>query len=190
MASDPLGDGRPDHAVLRVRTNRHRHLWTIAICFPLACVLAWLIPDRTDPVNQLISGFILGIPGGLAGGSLALLFRKDYLTYDLRSRTIRGPSLWRNRTNYPRRGYERIEYSVYDGRIYEVREDGKRRRLIITRWVADQRDWRVLVDLLIASAGSGQEREGSDVSGPDDVEVAVVDRGHLADTESLGERDD
>ena len=40
--------------------------------------------------------------------------------------------------------------AVYDGRVYEIRTDGKRRKLLFVRWVADQRDWRVLVDLLLA----------------------------------------
>lgn len=130
--------------------NRRRHLWTIAICLPLACVVPLLLPDSTAPVSGFIGGLLLGVPAGLAGGSIALLLRTTYLTYDPRSRTIRGPSRWRNRTTYPRKGYDRLEYSVYDGRVYEIRTDGKRRKLLFVRWVADRRDWRDLVDLLLA----------------------------------------
>lgn len=129
--------------------NRRRHLWTAVVCLPLACVLPWFFPNDLDPTNQFLSGLLLGVPSGLAGGSIALLMRKAYLTYDVQTRTLRGPSRWRNLTSYPRRGYDRLEFSPYDARIYEVRTDGKRRRLMFRRWVADQGDWRALVDLLL-----------------------------------------
>jgi CRISPR/Cas system-associated endoribonuclease Cas2 len=145
----PATDTDLERAVLEVRMNRCRPLWAIIICLPLSCAVGFLLPGSDDPVIQAIGGMVLGVPAGLAGGSIALLMRNTYLTYDPRSRTIRGPSRWRLRMTYPRTGYERIEYSVYDGRIYEVRADGKRRKLMFTRWIADQRDWRALVDLML-----------------------------------------
>lgn len=137
-------------AVLNVRMNRRRPLWAIVVCLPLFFTVAFLLPGSDDFVVQFIGGMVLGVPAGLVGGSIALLMRNTYLTYDPRSRTIRGPSRWRARMTYPRKGYERLEYSVYDGRIYEVRADGGRRKLMFTRWIADQHDWRVLIDLMLA----------------------------------------
>jgi hypothetical protein len=142
-------EAEPVRTVLRVRTNRRRHGWTAIIGLPTAFVLPSLVPPGLDPTAQFLTGLLIGVPGGLAAGSIALLLRRVYLTYDARERTIRGPGYWRNNTTYPRAGYDRLEYSPYDARIYEVRADGKRRRLILRRWVANPQDWKALVDLLL-----------------------------------------
>jgi hypothetical protein len=148
----PTLDAVPALTVLRVRMNRRRHLLTIAISLPMTCLLSPLFVSQNeiDGLAGFILGLVYGVPAGLAGGSIALLLRSTYLTYDASTRTLRGPSHWRINTNYPRAGYDRVEYSPYDARLYEVRADGKRRRLFFRRWVANQQDWRVLVDLLLA----------------------------------------
>ena len=148
-------EAEPVRPVLQVRTNRRRFLLTAAVSFPVTCALPWLVgPYDVDETAKFIIGVISGLPAGLAGGSIALALRRVYLTYDAGDRTIRGPSARRNNVIYPRVGYDRLEYSPSDRRIYEVSAEGARRRLMFRRWVADPRDWEALVDLMIAHNGS------------------------------------
>ncbi|GAA2142171.1 hypothetical protein [Glycomyces algeriensis] len=46
---------------------------------------------------------------------------------------------------FPRPGGERIEYSIYNGALYEIRLDGKRRR-VATGWAREQVAWKTFVD--------------------------------------------
>ncbi|MQM25144.1 hypothetical protein [Glycomyces albidus] len=63
---------------------------------------------------------------------------------------------------FPRPGYERLEYSVYLGVLYEVRADGRRRR-VATGWAREQVAWKAFVDRFrsdhtVPAAASGERR--------------------------------
>jgi hypothetical protein len=63
---------------------------------------------------------------------------------------------------FPRPGCEQLEYSVYLGALYEVRADGKRRR-VATGWAREQVAWRAFVDRFrsdhpVPAAASGEPR--------------------------------
>lgn len=132
-----------------VRANRLR-CWSIAI-IGLALTFVLVMFDLGG-VNSTADDLTRG--AGIASMNLALwclvlLFRRWYFTFDARSRVVTASGRWKARGTYPSRRFDRIEYSVYDARIYEVRADGKRRRLPVRRWFADRRDWEALVDALL-----------------------------------------
>jgi len=54
---------------------------------------------------------------------------------------------------FPSKGYERLEYSVYWGCLFEVRADGKRRR-VARGWARDQDSWKVFVDRFMEDRSS------------------------------------
>lgn len=62
---------------------------------------------------------------------------------------------------YPSRGFDRVEYSVYDARIHQVRADGTRRLITIPRWLLNRHDWQVFVNAMLAhtsNAAGGKHR--------------------------------
>lgn len=131
--------------------NRRRCLWVAAVGFPLYFGFIVLDPvGRPDHLSEVLFLMAAVASGAPAIFALGLLLKGPHLRYYSESRRVIGPKRWGQRTEYPRSGFDRIEYSVYDARIYEIRSNGKRRRLPVMRWFADRRDWAALVDLLIA----------------------------------------
>lgn len=142
----------PTGSVLNVDLNRRR-IKRLAVIGGLTLVPTWILVFRLPPsglgaLEQFVQGLLLGGPIGLIACATTLL-RKGYLRFHPVSRTLMGPSRWVSWTAYPKAKSNRLEYSVYDARIYEVQPDGKRCRLPIHRKHADQRDWEALVDLLL-----------------------------------------
>lgn len=62
---------------------------------------------------------------------------------------------------FPRRGYERLEYSVYNGALYEVRADGRRRRVATGR-ARDQVEWKAFVDRFVRDHPIADSRSTGD----------------------------
>ncbi|MCD0444757.1 hypothetical protein LO763_14140 [Glycomyces sp. A-F 0318] len=58
---------------------------------------------------------------------------------------------------FPRPGFERLEHSVYDGVLYEVRADGKRRR-VARGWARDQAAWKTFVDRFMRDQAAAESR--------------------------------
>jgi hypothetical protein len=140
----PLPD--PARTVFTVHFNRRR-LWLIlAVSVPLAA-LALCVPAWTE-LESFFGGFARGLVIGAPIVSVLLLIRKRFLVYDLRSRVIVGPPV--RGKNSPRIGFDRLEYSVYDATIYWVDDDGRRRKAMRRSPFADQQEWAVVVDLVIA----------------------------------------
>jgi hypothetical protein len=77
--------------------------------------------------------------------------------FDVQRRRILDPRSRKDR--YPYRRFERLEYSVYDARIYQVARDGARRKLPFKRFWANREDWKTLVDLLLAHERKQEVRE-------------------------------
>lgn len=87
-------------------------------------------------------------------GAIPLILR-PVLTFKAGQVSVRTLGLVTRK--FPRRGFERLEYSVYNGILYEVRGDGKRRR-IATGWARDQVAWKTFVDRLLDSKASANLR--------------------------------
>ncbi|HEX2143873.1 MAG TPA: hypothetical protein VHG10_05105 [Glycomyces sp.] len=129
-----------------VHFNRRRLWLLLAASTPLAVAsLFW--PDASSFGDAFLGGFMWGLARGLPILSIVLLVRKKYLVYDIRHRTIVVPQ---RRRQYPRFGFNRLEYSVYDARIYQVGNDGKRRKIAGRSPFLDRQDWEALVDILVA----------------------------------------
>ncbi|WP_205324180.1 hypothetical protein [Glycomyces sp. YM15] len=158
MNPDPGARGSADpapppnlHKPIAVRSNRRRCLWVTAVGLPLCFLFILVDPESPDDVLAewlllvaSLTAFIPGVPG-----TVLLLSSHRYLVFDPVSRRLTaGPGNWRQRSIHPRRGFDRIEYSVYDARIYQIRTDGSRRRIAIPRWYLDKQDWRAFVDAL------------------------------------------
>ncbi|MDA1362461.1 hypothetical protein O1R50_22755 [Glycomyces luteolus] len=144
---NPLRD-----SMLPVRVNRYRMVGAAVVAFGVALALGMLIP-AFDPTY--LSGFLRGaVVGGTAGYgcvAIARIVRGHVLLFDKETRQIQSIGRARDWLTYPRPGFDRIEYSDVDARIYEVRKDGTHRRLPIRRWTAKRQDGDVLVDILRAN---------------------------------------
>jgi hypothetical protein len=159
--SGPIPGSAPSRTVLDVRVNRLRCLWVAAVGFPLYIAFILLDPVGSDRLSEALFS-MASVAGGVpAMIALGLLLNGPHLRYYSESGIVIGPERWGRRTEYPRSGFDRIEYSVYDSRIYEIRPNGKRRRLPVSRWFVRRRDWEALVDLLIAENGAKEVREPS-----------------------------
>ena len=146
--------------MIKVRANRLRCLSIAIISLLLSAGLIMFDPEDVDSAAEDLSrsGGILFL--NLAIWCLMPLLRRWYFTYDPRSRTVTASGRWKSKRVYPWRGSDRLEYSVYDAKIYEVAESGKRRRLPISRWFADRRDWEAFVDQLLVGRASETEVHG------------------------------
>ncbi|GAA2142165.1 hypothetical protein [Glycomyces algeriensis] len=149
----PTGSPEPVRPQIRlvVRANRFLCISVAAIGLPSTFVLIMFDPGGINSTADDLTRAAGFASFNLAFWCLVLLFRRWYFTFDARNRAVTASGRWKARGTYPSRRFDRIEYSVYDARIYEVRADGKRRRLPVRRWLADQQDWRALVDLLLAA---------------------------------------
>jgi hypothetical protein len=136
----------PPH-LLTVRYNRRRLWWSLAVTAPLT-VAVYFLPVASSHAERFLGVLVLGLTVGPTVLSIMSLFRKAFLVYDVQRGTLLGPH-GRKRW-YPGDGYLRLEYSVYDARIYEVAPDGRRRKVIGSSVFADRQDWEALVDVLIA----------------------------------------
>ncbi|SDL37742.1 hypothetical protein SAMN05216298_3690 [Glycomyces sambucus] len=150
----PADEAAPHHGALTIRTDRLRCALIAAVGIPLGIALILLDPvAERDPVEMLLS-LAGGMSLGWGSGALGLLFREP-LRFDVRSRRLHVPrsSNWRFTDVYPSPGFDRIEYSPYNARIYQVRADGRRRRLPVFRQYTNRRDWAALADLLLEHSG-------------------------------------
>jgi hypothetical protein len=142
--------------MLVVRPNRQRCFWVAALCVPQFLVhvllLSELPPTHDSKLLQLVSAGAFGF--GYWGAMH--LFRKRYLAFDHSTGTLWGSHHY-GRARYPRPGFDRLEYCVYDARIYEVATDGKRRRVPDTSWWVNREDWRALADTLLDTAPGSEQ---------------------------------
>ncbi|MCD0444758.1 hypothetical protein LO763_14145 [Glycomyces sp. A-F 0318] len=145
--------------MIKVRANRFRCLSIAITGLILSAGLILFDPEDVDSAAEDLSraGGILCL--NLAIYCLTPLLRRWYFTYDLRSRTVTASGRWRSRGVYPWRGFDRIEYSVYDAGVYEVAASGKRRRLPVVRWFADRKDWANLADILLEHQAERQDAD-------------------------------
>ena len=145
--------------VITVRPNRLRCALIAFIGLPLSLGLILFDPEsgdrQTDDLWRTGGTLLLG----LTVGCLPILFRRWYFTFDARIRRVTVSGRW-DANVYPRNNFERIEYSVYDARIYVVKAGGKRRRLPVRRWFANPRDWEVFVDRILAVQAQSAEESG------------------------------
>jgi hypothetical protein len=148
-ASNPA-DPKPRKRVA-VRSNRRRCSWVAAVGLPLW--ILFILIDPESPNDDLAEWLLMAAslaafyPGVQAA---AVLFSSHrYLVFDPATRKLTtGPGNWRQRSVFPRRGFDRIEYSIYNAQIYQVRAIGRRRRILIPRWLLNRQDWRDFVDAL------------------------------------------
>ncbi|GAA2267235.1 hypothetical protein GCM10009853_020620 [Glycomyces scopariae] len=105
-----------------------------------------LWPRRGD--FDSVGSLHLAAAGYFLFGALPLLLR-PVLTY--KEGRVSVKSLGRPAREYPSPGFERLEFSVYTGCLYEVRADGKRRK-IARGWARDLDSWKVFVDRFLADA--------------------------------------
>ncbi|MEU5156501.1 hypothetical protein [Glycomyces sp. NPDC021274] len=98
--------------------------------------IAWYWPQ--------VAGALIG---GILGVGLVSSLRRRHLTYDSQTRTVTARDriwgLWRE---YPCEGFDRLEYEAGTGRLYQVRADGKRRRVPVDRHEAVRAEWRAFID--------------------------------------------
>lgn len=135
--------------MLTVRPNRRRCLWVAAVGIPPSLVVGAWLPAIQPPHHLLVLTFAALF--GFGSWGAVLLFRKRYLAFDHSTGRLWG-SRYYGRAQYPRAGFDRLEYCIYDARIYEVSADGKRRRVPDTCWWANREDWRALADALLDTA--------------------------------------
>jgi hypothetical protein len=103
------------------------------------------------------SGFLTEVLFGAVGGALLmfgidaaeLLWFKRFLKFEPEAGRITLRPGTNRLAAYPSKGFERVEYSLADGRIYEVRADGRHRRLPVRRRYMNRTDWEALVGVLI-----------------------------------------
>ncbi|WP_030144584.1 hypothetical protein [Glycomyces sp. NRRL B-16210] len=94
--------------------------------------------DYFDPVGPLGFGALLYLLIGAVPLLLnpTLIYESGQVSVKTRGRALR---------RFPRRGGDRLEYSLYDGALFEVRGDGRRRRIATGR-ARDQAAWKTFVD--------------------------------------------
>lgn len=91
--------------------------------------------DRFGPVSLAALGYVLfgAVPLLL---NPKLIYESGQVSVKTHGRPLRA---------LPRRQGARLEYSLYDGALYEVRGNGRRRR-IAKGWVRDRAAWKSFVD--------------------------------------------
>ncbi|WP_157974864.1 hypothetical protein [Glycomyces dulcitolivorans] len=135
---------------IQVRVNLLRAGSVAAIGLGLGFVFVVLDPGQPGFWFEFLYG-IATATCVLSGIDAAkpLWFRR-FLTFDPgKGRVILRPGTKRL-TVFPSSGFERIEYSIYDARVYEVRANGERRQLPIPRGYMNRTDWQKFADAMIA----------------------------------------
>lgn len=100
--------------------------------------------ERTGADYDLFAPLALAAVGYVLFGALPLVFN-PVLTYEPGTSRIRVKAHGFPSREIPRSGGARFEYSVYNGVLYEVRPDGKRRR-VATGWAREQVAWKAFVN--------------------------------------------
>ena len=142
--------------MIEVRPRRLRLIVIAVVAFAAAVAIGYSTPFPLGHLNILLQSMLIATAVMCGGYAMS----KNYLSFDPRTGVIRGPGVWQWSTDYPRRGFDRIEYSVYDARIHEVALSGKRRRIPVSWRFADRRDWEAFVDQLLVGRASETEVRG------------------------------
>ncbi|MQM25143.1 hypothetical protein [Glycomyces albidus] len=142
----PVDAAEAARTLQAVRWHQPLAWWSLAAALLLAAA-CWFWPTAESTLERFMQGFARGCSYGWIGGSIILLSQRRMFFFDAQRRRVIDPRSRRDR--YPSRGFERLEYSVYDGRIYQVARDGARKKLPFKRFWANREDWRTLVDLLL-----------------------------------------
>ncbi|WP_112135064.1 hypothetical protein [Glycomyces dulcitolivorans] len=103
---------------------------------------------------------LIAAVGYILFGALPLILR-PVLIYDVGRVSVKYPG--RAAREFPRPGYERLEYSVYTGCLCEVRADGTRRR-VARGWAREQAAWKVFVDRFLDDHASSRDGVGQEMT--------------------------
>ncbi|NUQ89025.1 MAG: hypothetical protein HOQ43_11250 [Glycomyces artemisiae] len=139
-------DSGAERTVITVPFRRRPLLWIVLLGWPLTPVaFAAAIYLRVIGIESQLPMIVLGSLPMVAIFSTVLLVLKVGLSYDLRQRQLsspNGPIKWRYG--------DRIEYSIYRGRLELIRANGKRRGLTQNSWALDQDSWTEFVDVYLS----------------------------------------
>ncbi|MEU6249319.1 hypothetical protein [Glycomyces sp. NPDC047010] len=139
---------------VRVNRRRFRRIFIAGlVIWVLGIVSSILLPES---VERDLTALTIYLPSMVLAAGFGPLVGAQDLVYDPQTRSVfRGSG-----SGFPRRKFERLEYSIYSGRLYQVRADG-RRRVIAAWWGFVPEDWRQFADRLLQdqSVPEGQDSE-------------------------------
>ncbi|WP_335989811.1 hypothetical protein [Glycomyces sp. MUSA5-2] len=168
LASAPAtdtGDSIPrTPSRVRVQVNPWRAVSVVVGGFGLAILFFAADPSEPGFAWELLYATIAGLALLTSMDVVNHLAFRPFLTFDPeKGRVVIRPGTNRHAV-FPSKDFERVEYSIYDARAYEVRSNGERKRLPIPRWYMNRADWGAFADALIAhqeqSASEPLENEG------------------------------
>jgi len=163
-AETPSGPRKPSGKPIQVRVNPWRAVPVVVGGFGLAILFFAADPSEPGFAWELLYAMIAGLSLLTSMDVVNHLTFRPFLTFDPeKGRVVIRPGTNRHAV-FPSKDFERVEYSIYDARAYEVRSNGDRKRLPIPRWYMNRADWGAFADALIAhpeqSAAEPLENEG------------------------------
>ncbi|MEU6249318.1 hypothetical protein [Glycomyces sp. NPDC047010] len=139
----------PSTTLITVRNRRRLLIWMVAVCWPLtpaSFALGIYLLARFDVESRLLLGALLYSPMlGAVFGTVALIVGRNLLTYDVGRQQIRSVI-----NCPPWREGDRLEYSIYRGRLELVRASGRRRSVVGNSFLMDKDSWAAFVDVFLA----------------------------------------
>lgn len=112
---------------------------SVAVCLHSPDAVPWyMVPLGT---------FFSSVVGACLGLGLKPHIMRRLLSYDSSTRTIRARDQWWGRwQTYPHGRFTHLEYSAETGDFHQVRADGRRRRVPVSRGEATREEWQRLVE--------------------------------------------
>lgn len=133
-----------------IRVDVRRRFFAVILLIGIACIAAdfALIPDPPHSTTGLLGDnssllSVAGLAYAVFGAVPLLLDPK--LTYELGTGRVTVKPRGLPAREFPRPGDDRLAYSIYNGALYDIRSNGKRRR-IATGWAREQVAWKTFVD--------------------------------------------
>jgi len=158
MAPNPLSSdaGSPPRPLIEVHNARNPSmlftgLGLLAVTVLVSVALYLKNPQSPPSFPWFLGGAGPGVIGGISGGLLGVgllsFIRRRVLTYDPQTRSVEARDrMWGLWQDFPSEGFDRLEYEAGTGRLYEVRTDGRRRRVPVNRGEAIGTEWRAFVE--------------------------------------------
>ncbi|PRY61179.1 hypothetical protein [Glycomyces artemisiae] len=169
----------PSTPLITVHYRRRLLVWVVAVCWPLAlamCTLGTYVLTVLDIESQLLFFVMYFPPMWCAMMGTLYLAQTNCLTYDVHRRRVWSGTGHVQRTMGRWKDGDRLNYSIYLGRLERIRPSGKRRAIVRNAYVVDQSSWTAFVDVFLTHQNEtrrGEDADAADQGLPTAVEVGI-----------------